>query len=157
MNRIIADTKQLINTDKNELSINQELLKTNPLAFIQLTRSNLIHTMEIMQINSGTRIKQAQDGFKQIMDLILSYSQHRIEDKLKFISNVLEVIDIYHPDNILTKGYAIPKIDGHLIIDQPIKENTELEIELYKRILIVTYQKDKPKWKNSITSKLLKN
>ncbi len=157
MNRILADTKQLINNEKNNLAIGQELIKTNPLAFIQLSKNNLLHSMELMQINSVTRIKQAQDGFKQIMDLVFLYSQHKIEDRLKYIGNVLAVIDIYHPDNILSKGYAIPRIDGHLITNQSIKENIELEIELYKRILIVTYQKDKQKWKNSIMNRLLKN
>jgi exodeoxyribonuclease VII large subunit len=147
MSRIITDARQHINIEKNNLSIAQEIIKTNPLALIITSRNNLKHTMELMQINSEGKIRQALDGFKQTMELIFSYSKQKIDDRLKYVKNVLEVVGIYHPDNILTKGYAIPRMDGQLILDQPIKEQSELEIELHNRVLIVSYKKDKQKWK----------
>lgn len=157
MSRIIADARQHINNEKNNLTIAQELIKTNPLAFILNSRNNLMHVMELMQINSEGKIKQALDNFKQTMELIFSYATQKIDDRLKYVKNVLEVIGVYHPDNILTKGYAIPRLDGQLILDQSIKENSELEIELHKRVLIVLYKKDKQKWKNKLMNRLLKN
>lgn len=157
MNRIIADARQHINNENNNLLMGQELIKTNPLAFILTSRNNLKHTMELIQINSEGKIKQALDNFKQIMELIFSYSKQKIDDRLKYVDTVLRVIGIYHPNNILTKGYAIPRLDGQLILDQSIKENAELEIELLKRVLIVSYKKDKHKWKTSLMNRLLKN
>ena len=157
MNRLLAEARQQINIENNRLSIGQELIKTNPITFIMNSKNNLKHTMELMQINSEGRIKQALDNFKQTMGLILSYSKQKIEDRLNYVNNVLEVVGIYHPDNILSKGYAIPKMDGRLILNQPIMENTELEIELLKRILIVTYKRDKQKWKTSLMNRLLKS
>lgn len=157
MSRIIADARQHMNIEENNLTIANEFIKTNPLAFILTSRNNLKHTMELMKINSEGKIKQGLDGFKQTMELIFSYSKQKIDDRLKYVNNVLEIVGIYHPDNILTKGYAIPRLEGQLILDQSIKENSELEIELHKRILIVSYKKDKQKWKTSLTNKQLKN
>jgi predicted RNA-binding protein len=113
--------------------------------------------MELMQINSEGKIKQGLEGFENTMEIIFSYAKQKVDDRLKYVSNIMSVIGIYHPDNILTKGYAIPRIDGDLILDQSIKENSEIEIELHKRILIVAYKKDKSKWKTSLMNKLLKN
>lgn len=157
MTRIIADSRQHIHNEKNRLTSAYELIKTNPLTFIITSRNNLKHKMELIQINSEGKIKQGLDGFKHTMDMILSYSKQKIDDRLKYVVNVLSVIGIYNPDNILTKGYAIPRLNGQLILDQSIKENSELEIELHKRILVVSYKKDKSKWKTSLMNKLLKN
>lgn len=157
MNRIIADVRLHINKEKNNISLGLELIKTSPYNFLINSRNNLRHTMELMQINSEGKIKQSIDNFKNIMELIFSYSKQKIEDRLKYTNNIYGVVSLYHPDNILTKGYAIPRIDGQLILEQSIKEGTELEVELYKRVLLVSYKKDKQKWKTSIMSKLLRS
>jgi exodeoxyribonuclease VII large subunit len=145
MTRIIADTRQHIHNEKNKLTKAYEVIKTNPFTFITTSRSDLKHRMELMQINSEGKIKQGLDGFKHTMEMIFSYAKQNVDDRLKYVNNIVSVIGIYHPDNILTKGYAIPRIDGELILDQSIKENSEIEIELHKRILVVAYKKDKSK------------
>jgi exodeoxyribonuclease VII large subunit len=157
MNRIVQETSQLLNIERKNLALGLELIKTNPLAYIITSKSNLKHTVELIEINSEGRIKQALENFKQIIELIFSYSKHKIEDRLKFVSNILDIVDIYHPDNILTKGYAIPRLNGQLLIDQSIRENDILEIELLKKVLIVLFKKDKQKWKTSLMNRLLKS
>lgn len=157
MNRIIGDIRQLVFNEKSKLNVGQEMIKTNPRAYIQTSRGNLIHTMELMQINSDGKIRHALEGFKQTLDLVFSYSNQIVGAKSKYVNNMIEIIDVYHPDNILKKGYAIPRLGGELITNQSIQENSEVEIELYRRILVVKYQKDKRKWKNLIMNRLLKN
>jgi len=157
LNRLLSEARQHIHNEKSRLSIGLEWIRTTPLSFILTSKNNLKHTMELMQINSDGKVKQALNIFKQNIDLISSYSKQKIDDRLKYVNNVLEVIGMYHPNNILTKGYAIPRLNGQLISDQSIKENTELEIELIKRILVVTYKKDKQKWKTSLMNRLLKS
>ena len=157
MNRIFAEARQKLSIEQNSIKVGEEILRTNPAAFILTLNKKLNHTLELIQINSEGKIKNALSGFNQIMELIASYSLKKIEEKLKYTSNVNEIIGVYHPDNILSKGYAIPKIDGNLLKDQELGRNTEIEIEMFKRIIIVSYLKDKPKWKTSIMNKLLKN
>jgi exodeoxyribonuclease VII large subunit len=147
MNRIISDVRLHINNETNNINLGLELIKTYPLTFLINSMSNLKHTMEIMQVNTEGKIKQALENYRQIVELIGSYSLQKIDERLKYFCNINEVINIYHPSNILRKGYGIPKLDGQLIVDQPISENTELEIELLNRILLVAYKKDKTKWK----------
>ncbi|MCE4566028.1 exodeoxyribonuclease VII large subunit [Maribellus sp. CM-23] len=157
MNRIISEARQKLNAEQNIIRVGEEVLKSNPSAYIITLNKKLNHTLELIQINSEGKIKNALSEFNQIMELIVSYSLKKIEEKLKYTSHVNDIIGVYHPDNILLKGYAIPKIDGKLLKTQELDKNTELEIELFKRIIIVSYLKDKPKWKTSIMNKLLKN
>lgn len=157
LNRISTEVKHNVNEEKNRISLAYEIIVTNPTAFISVERSNLTHTMELIRVNSAGMIRLALETLKFTLDYIFTFSKQKIEEKLNHSNNVSEVINIYHPDNILIKGYAIPRVDGHLILNTSLKNGDELEIELYKRILIVSFIKDKEKWKTLLMSKLQKS
>jgi len=157
MNRILADANHHISREKNLITRGFEIVRLNPMNFLATRNNSLKHTIQLIQINSEGKIKQGLEKYSQMMDLVISYSHQKIADRLRYLNNVIDSIKIYHPHNILTKGYAIPKIDGKLITDQTIKENTELEIELHKRTLLVKYIKDTKKWKDTLMNRLLKS
>ena len=113
--------------------------------------------MELIQVNFTSKIKQAIDGHFFNLKMIATYAKNQCTDKSNFINNIIEVINIYHPKNILKKGYAIPRYKGTLLKDQQIKQNEELEIELQDRTLIVSFLKIKEKWKIFLTNPLQKN
>ncbi len=157
MNRINSEARQMMNIEKNMIGVVQEVIKVNPVTYIANSRLGLKHTIEITQLNANNRINQALESYKQIMDVVYLYSKQQIEAKYKLADNIFEVISVYHPDNILVKGYAIPRLNGELIKDQKIRENREIEIELHKRVLVVSYKKEKKRWMNSIMNRLQKS
>lgn len=157
MNRINSFVIDELNTEKRKLSISKELLSSKPNTIIQNYSTALKNSMELIQVNFSSSIKQAIDGHNFNLTMIATHAKNQCIEKLKSINNILDVINVYHPKNILNKGYAIPRFKGNLLKDQDIKQNEELEIELQNRTLIVSFLKTKEKWKTYLTKKLQKN
>lgn len=116
----------------------------------------MLHSIELLHINSKKGIEKAIDIHKANFDLIISYAQKICSEKRRYIENITEVVGVYHPQNILKKGYAIPKFKGKLLEDQKLKANDEIEIELKNRIIIASFIKNKEKWITSLMNKLLR-
>ena len=157
MTRINAEVINEINLEKNKLTIAIELIKTNPPNFLLSKKQALKNSMELIQINFQSKIRQSIESNNFSFDKISTYALKLCTDKRTFLNNILEVIRIYHPDNILKKGYAIPRYKGDLLSEQSIKPNEELELELNDRIIIVSYIKTKEKWTTLLTKQLPKN
>ena len=158
LNRINSTSREIIAKEKNIISIGIDTIKTYSKNYITSSRRDLSHTLELIKVDSTTLIRQGMEQFKNIIELVFIHSKNIIKEWDKHYHNILEMVDIYHPDKVLKKGYAIPRINGQLIQDQELKPNEELEIELYRKVLIVAFQKYKKRWKKvSLMNKLLKN
>ena len=141
MTRILSEVTDLINTQKNQIGISNEILGTNPITLIHTKLQSLKHTIQLVDINSQKHIKSG------LMTLKNNF----------YLENLIKVIGIYHPDNILQKGYGIPRKDGILLTKQELHPNDTIELELSNRVLVLSFIKYKEKWKNSIMNLLRKN
>ncbi len=148
LNRMNTEVRQHINSEKNSLSLAYELLKVNPLNFIIGSRNYMSHLLELIKVNSSGAIKQSLADFKFKLDYIFSYSLKSCEEKAKHVNNISLILPSYDPENILNKGYAIPRFNGQLLKDQNLKPNAQLELELRNKSLLVSFIKSTPKWKN---------
>lgn len=157
MNRINTEIMEELNNEKRKLSISTELISSKPYIIINNSKSTLKNTMELMLVNFTSKINQAIEGHFFSLKMISTYAKNQCAEKSIFINNILEVINIYHPKNILKKGYAIPRFKGELLKNQQIKPKDEIEIELQERTLIVTLLKTKEKWKTYLTKSPQKN
>lgn len=157
LNRINFEAKKVIHEAKNKINIDSEIMSSYPKNLIISQKRNLQHSLELLHINSKKELGSAIDAHKVNIDLIVSYAKKICLERQRYITNIIKVIGVYHPQNILQKGYAIPKFKGKLLRDQELKPNEELEIELKDRIIIVSYIKNKEKWITSLMNKLLKN
>jgi exodeoxyribonuclease VII large subunit len=157
MNRILSEIRSQLHLEKNRISVAKEIIKTAPVTFVSNSRYSLRHTMEMVQINSISRIKQAINTFSVNLDYIFVQSKQRCSEKLTYMANILNVLEGYDPKNILSKGYAIPRFKDELLTNQELKVNDEIEIELQNRKILVSYIKTRDKWKNFLMNKLQKN
>lgn len=157
LNRINAAIRQHLADEQNKISLTFETISTAPQNCINNSKRNLGHTMELIRINSTGMIKQYIDNFKLKLDLVLTSSKMLCSDKLNFMNNVSHFVEVYHPKNIMNKGYAIPRFKGKLLSDQELQPGEELEIELKDRILLVSFIKIKERWKILLTNKLLRS
>jgi len=157
MTRLLSEVTDLINTQKNQIGISNEILGTNPITLIHTKLQSLKHTIRLVDINSQKHIKSGLMTLKNNFELIVSITQSRISEGSIYLENLIKVIGIYHPDNILQKGYGIPRKDGILLTKQELHPNDTIELELSNRVLVLSFIKYKEKWKNSIMNLLRKN
>lgn len=147
MNRINTEARQHISLDKNKISLAFELIRVNPIAKLSSSKNLILHTLELIRVNSSGTIKQSLSDFKYKLDYIFTYSKKSCDERVKYMSNISQVLTSYRPDNILNKGYAIPRFEGMLLLDQNLKPNDQLELELKNKIILVSFIKSKEKWK----------
>jgi exonuclease VII large subunit len=147
----------LINIQKNQIGISHEVLATTPKSLMNAKTQFLNHTVQLVDINSQKHIKAGLMFLTNNFELILSLAQSRVSESSNYIHNIIDVIGIYHPDNILQKGYGIPRIDGILLSKQELTPGDSIELELSNKVLVLSFIKYKEKWKNSITNLLRKN
>jgi exodeoxyribonuclease VII large subunit len=157
LTRIISEVINLINIQKNQIGISHEVLATTPKSLMNAKTQFLNHTVQLVDINSQKHIKAGLMFLTNNFELILSLAQSRVSESSNYIHNIIDVIGIYHPDNILQKGYGIPRIDGILLSKQELTPGDSIELELSNKVLVLSFIKYKEKWKNSITNLLRKN
>lgn len=151
--RVNNEAIRILNFEKTKFSIVFELIQSQPKILLSNKKLKLKNTMELIEVNINRSIKKSIDNHNFILTMILSLTKNKCEEKIRHINNILDVIHIYHPQNILKKGYAIPKYKGTLLNSQKLEKNDELEIELYDRILVVSLIKIKEKWTKYLTNK----
>jgi exodeoxyribonuclease VII large subunit len=157
LNRINSEARYLVNLQNNKINLSFDVIRNTPRLVISNSKQTLQNTMEVIKVNAEGSIKEALNSYKHLMELVSTYSINLCSSKLRNISNTFELIKSFDPIDVLSKGYAIPRIDGELLKKQKIQKGDEIEIELSERKLLVSYIKDEKKWTNLITKKLQKN
>jgi exodeoxyribonuclease VII large subunit len=119
MNRLTASVSNLINEEKNKLSlINQK----------QLQQSKRI-------LNNKERLIKKQ---LEMLSLLVAYL---INNKKAYLSNSLIVIASSSPETILKKGFTIPRVNGNPYKGESLTKDTIIELEFKDSIIITKYVK----------------
>lgn len=153
LNRINTDAREKMAEEKNKISLDYESINSLSKKLLSDNKGYLLHNLELIRIESGNMVKYGLDQFKYKMEQIFTHSKNIIKHNSNLIDNTFELIYNYHPEEILKKGYAIPRIDGELLKEQELKEGQNLEIELYNKILNVVFKNYKKSWKNNLHMK----
>jgi exodeoxyribonuclease VII large subunit len=157
MTRINTELFNLINIQKNNIGISLEILRTAPQSLVNSKLQHLGYTLQLVQINSGKHINNGIIFLRNNIEIIGSLVQSKISEKSTYFRHVTDVLGMYHPENILQKGYGIPRKDGILLLKQELHPNDIVELELSNRVLILSFIKYKEKWKSSLMNLLRKN
>ncbi|MCX6246163.1 MAG: exodeoxyribonuclease VII large subunit [Bacteroidetes bacterium] len=142
MTRIIPEVINLINIQKNSIGISREVLRTIPRSCLTAQSHLLNTTIQLVDINSQKHIKSGLMFLQNNFELILSLAQSRISESTNYIQNIIQVIGIYHPDDILLKGYGIPRKDGILLSKQELHPDDTIELELSNRVLVLSFVRE---------------
>jgi exodeoxyribonuclease VII large subunit len=143
MTRINTEVINTINLEKRNLTISKETITSMPIFLLSNQKQSLQNSIQLIQLNFQNKIKLAINNNNFIVQCILTLAKNQCTEKLKNLTTMIEAIKLYHPHNIMKKGYAIPRYKGYLYDNQSLKTNEILEIELYQQTLIVSYIKSK--------------
>ena len=119
--RINAEVMEIINSEKGKLIDAKALISSKPVF--------LISNQKQLNINN--------------LQMVITLAKHKCTIARGNVNYYLEAIQIYHPRNIMKRGYAIPLYKGKLYREQSLKFNEELEIELLNQTLVVSFIKSK--------------
>ena len=120
-NRINAEVLDRINSEKRKLTDAKALISSQPVFLLTNKRQSNLNAIQ----------------------MIVALVKHKCVLARGNVNYYLEAIQIYHPKNIMKKGYAIPYYKGNLYRNQSLKVKEELEIELFNQTLIVSFIKSK--------------
>jgi exodeoxyribonuclease VII large subunit len=157
MTRINTEIATLISIQKNKIGVSHEILRTTPQSLINSKLQQLGYTLQLVDINSKKHINNGLILLKNSVGLVVSMAQSKISEGCTYFQNVTSVLGMYHPENILQKGYGIPRKDGVLLSKQELHTNDTIELELSNRVLVLSFIKYKEKWKSSLMNLLRKN
>lgn len=157
MTRINTEISSIINIQKNKIGVSHEILKTTPQTILGTKLQQLGYTLQLVDINSKKHINTGLVQLKNSVGLVVAMAQSKILEGLNYVQNITSVLEMYHPEQILKKGYGIPRKDGVLLNNQELQTNDTIELELSNRVLVLSFIKYKEKWKSSLMNLLRKN
>jgi exodeoxyribonuclease VII large subunit len=121
MNRLTTGVSNLINEEKNKLSlINQK----------QLQQSKRI-------LNNKERLIRKQ---LEMLGLLVAYL---INNKKAYLSNSLILLALSSPETILKKGFTIPRVNGNPYKGESLAKDTIIKLEFKDLTVITKYVKTK--------------
>jgi len=130
----------------------QTRINTEVLDIIYSERRKLISAKELISSQPVYWLSNQSQVLKNTMQLISLSCQNKIKFARGNVNYYLEAVEIYHPRNIMKKGFAIPLYKGMLYNNQLLKPNEILEIELLRQTLIVSFIKSKENGKYNLRS-----
>jgi len=140
INKIVMD---ILNVENGKLIDKKAFISSQPVFLVSNKKQSLKNTVQLIHVNFQSKVKQSIDGNNFVLHEITTRTKLQCEEKRKHMSNIMEVVKIYHPSNIMRKGYAIPRYRGKLYSNQPLKPKEELELELLNQTLVVSFIKSK--------------
>ena len=127
-NRINTEVLERINSEKRKLTDAQALMSSQPTFLLTNKRQSNLNALQ----------------------MIVALVKHKCDLARGNVNYYLEAIQIYHPNTIMKKGYAIPYYKGSLYRNQSLKVKEELEIELFNQTLVVSFIKSKEHGKHQL-------
>nr|WP_121272760.1 exodeoxyribonuclease VII large subunit [Pedobacter schmidteae] len=128
---MLIKTYQLINYHKDRLAnINQVTIGTTRNLLYEHHRS-IINLSRLVLTNPKIMISNRQKDLENVIGNLKSYSRIYFTNKSGYIGHFQSVVRLMSPQNILNKGFAILKVNGHIAGNaDDIGAGTELTVRL---------------------------
>lgn len=128
---MLIKTYQLINYHKDRLAhVNQVTISTTRNLLHEQHRS-IINLSRLVLTNPKIMISNRQKDLENVVSNLKSYSRIYFANKSGYIGHFQSVVRLMSPQNILNKGFAILKVNGHIAGNaDEITVGTELTVRL---------------------------
>ena len=117
----------------------QKDLQVLPLNAIANIRQKLSGTSEMLHAQAQSTIRESIRAYRNALEEAAACARQQVDRLLSQQKGVQDMLPAYHPANILSKGYAIPRYGGRLLNGSVLRPGEQLEIELDGRTLTVAY------------------
>ena len=160
-NRVAAIVRDRIAKQKQFQNIAKQIITTTTKASIATKENRLNEISNLLVIQSGQIIRKKEDKIKHFKEIAQLYIKNKITKEKNYLINTGQVIELYHPDNILDRGFSITRIDGKLVDkSMKVKHGDEIEVELIDKVItasVISVNKKESKWKTLLTKVLQKS
>lgn len=159
-NRLVANIKARLNEEKSILSFSKETILSNKTLKLSTCNNYLKECKELLFIKSKQIFKHELQKNNQNITFLEILSKSKITKEKFYLESIEQIPLLFHPNNILVKGYAIVRINNILVKkDIVLKKGDSIEIELIDKVITatVTKNKHKHKWNNLLMNLLQKN
>jgi exodeoxyribonuclease VII large subunit len=119
MNRLISNVKNILNEEKNILS--------------------LINQKQLQQ--SKRTINNQERSIKKQLEMISLLVEHVINNKRVYLTNSLIIIAASSPETIIRKGFTIPRVNGKPYKGEQLTKDTIIKLEFKDSTIVTKYIK----------------
>jgi exodeoxyribonuclease VII large subunit len=159
-NRLVANIKARLNDEKSILNFSKETILSTKILKLSICNTHLKECKNLLHIRSKQVFKHEQHKNNQNITYLQLLSSSKITNEKLYLESIEKIPLLFHPNNILVKGYAIIRINNIVVKkDTVLKIGDYIEIELIDKIITatVTKSKNKKKWNNLLMNLLQKN
>ncbi|WP_290844280.1 exodeoxyribonuclease VII large subunit [Flavobacterium sp.] len=158
-NRIAALVKQRLSGEELFLNSGIQLLSVKPKSRTESETRKLTEAKDTISLLAKQATDEQRAVLQNTSELLALLSRNAINREKSKMEMLEEIPDLFHPGQILKKGYALVKMNGKVISDaNEIAVGDEIEIEMYSRkITAVVTKEQQEKWKESLTKVLQKS
>ncbi len=143
-NRLISNIRERINQESSILNIYIENLYAVSKFTFNENRRNLDEMGEIIKILSNQITSSKSQHISQSTTMLMLLVTTKLKNEKAWIENVEEIPNIYSPVSILKKGYALVRIQNHVLTPKSaVKIGDEIEVEFIDKKIIATVTKYK--------------
>jgi exodeoxyribonuclease VII large subunit len=157
-NRIVSNVKTRLTDKHSFLNLGFEVISVMPKNIIEHEIRNFIEFKQFTLIYSAQMVCENKNELEHQESLLVLHSRNLLKKEKRHLERIDELPGLFHPDNVLKKGYSIVKINNAIINEKTtLKVGDEIEIEMYNRKLKSVIIKDTKKWQNLIMKVLQRN
>jgi len=157
-NRIAALVKNRIGHEELFLNSGEQLLSVKPKSGIDSELRKLFEAKDTLSIMSVRHVDENRALLVNTSEILSLLSRNAIKKEMGRMDMLEEIPGLFHPEQVMQKGYGIVKLNGKVISEaSAIKIGDQIEIELYSHKLSATVTKEEKKWTNLLTKALQKN
>jgi exodeoxyribonuclease VII large subunit len=160
-NRISAIIKDKLAKENQFQRLAKQTIRNSTHSSIHNRKTHLAETTNLISLRTKQAIRIKDDKLKFSRELAQHCVKNRLSKEQNFLINCEQLVRLYHPDNVLERGYTITRLDGKIIEKtEKINEGSKIEVETIDKIMtatVISVRQKVSKWKTLLTKVLQKS
>jgi exodeoxyribonuclease VII large subunit len=160
-NRIFTLVRTTLGTEAKNHHVAKQTIEASTEALFQTKSNRLDEIAQLCEVKSRQITDTQKRHLAHHKELLTLYAENILKKQHEILKYNAEIVDLYHPDKTLDRGYAIVRVNGS-VVRPGLKLDTGdgIDIELIDRKIRATVISESPKiskWKTLITKVLQKS
>lgn len=154
VNRVLSIVQGLIAEQDTFLSTARQHIKILPKTAVDSKMRSIQELGRLIQAAAASGVAAEKSQLETLKKLFVNEVQAVLTREKRHLKSIEGIPMVYHPKNILNKGFGIPRRNGKLLTGENFPDKgEEIELELADATLILTYNKKKKQWMTSLMKK----
>jgi exodeoxyribonuclease VII large subunit len=145
-NRIAANIKDKLSKQNQFQHLAKQTIQSYSISSISSKQNRLAEITNLLSLKTTQTIKANDEKIAFYQELAIHCIRNRIVNEQDFLINCGRLIDLYHTDNVLKRGYSITRLDGMIVGESvSVKKGDEIEIEFINKRITASVVSIQPK------------